>query len=129
MRHPRLTSCQKSSWLVLLMHRYLAECAEVGVGVGRKPTDFMSGRFVAYDSHKDDMNEAACFGQYIIQSMERKNSPCGMDSVGHVIPSLHKCRRSETIGRKKRWISSGFCSFRPGRILVHIRFDVRYLEN
>jgi hypothetical protein len=101
MRHAQLTSCQKSGWLVLLMCQYPAECAEVGVGVGHKPTDFMSGQFVAYDSHEDDTNEAACFGQYIIQSMERMNLPCGMDSVGHVIPSLHKRRRSETIGHKK----------------------------
>ena len=89
----------------------------------------MSGQFVAYDSHEDDTNEVACFGQYIIQSMERKNSPCGIDSVGHMIPSFHRRKRSETIGRKNRCISSGFCSFGPGRILVHMRFDVRYLED
>ncbi len=111
------------------MCQYPAECAEVGVGVGHKPTDFMSGRFVTYDSHEDNTNEVACFGQYIIHSMERMNSPCGMDSVGHVIPSFHKHKRSETIGHKKCCISLGFCSFGPGRILVHIRFDMQYLEN
>jgi len=89
----------------------------------------MSDRFVTYDSHEDDTNEVACFSQYIIHSMERMNSPCGMDSVGHVIPSFHKHKRLETIGHKKHCISSGFCSFGHGRILVHIRFDVRYLEN
>jgi hypothetical protein len=108
---------------------YLAKSAELGVGVGCEPTDFMSGRFVAYSSHEDDTNEAACFSQYIIHSVERTNSPCGMDSVGHMIPSFHRCKRSETIGHKKHWISLGFCSFGPGRILMHIRFDVQYLEN
>jgi hypothetical protein len=84
------------------MCRYPAESTEVGVGVGCKPTDFMGGWFVTYDSHEDDTNEAACFGQYIIQNVERRSSPCGMDSVGHVIPSFHKRRRSEIIGHKKR---------------------------
>jgi len=97
--------------------------------VGCKPTDFMSSQFVAYSGHKDNTNEMACFGQYIIHSVERMNSPYGMDSVGHVIPSFYRCKRLETIGCKKCWILLGFCSFRPGRILVHIRFDVWYLEN
>jgi hypothetical protein len=101
MRHAQLTSCPKSGWLVLLMHQYPAECAEVGVGVGCKPTDFMSGRFVAYDSYEDDTNEAACFGQYIIHSMERRNLPCSIDSVRHMMPSFHKHRRLETIGHRK----------------------------
>jgi hypothetical protein len=57
------------------------------------------------------------------------DSPPGLNSVGTVIPSFHRCKRSETMGRKNRWISSGFCSFGPGRMLVHIRFDVRYLEH
>jgi len=61
----------------------------------------MGGWFVAYDGHKDDTNEAACFSQYIIHSMERRSSPCGMDSVRHVIPSFHKYRRLEIIGCKK----------------------------
>jgi hypothetical protein len=89
----------------------------------------MSGQFVAYSCHEDDTYEAAFFDQYIIYRTIRMGAPCGMDSVGHVIPSFHKRKRSETIGCKKRCISSGFCSFGPGRILVHIRFDVRYLEN
>ena len=129
MRYAWLTSCLKSDWFVLFTCWYPAECAEVGVGVGCKPTDFMSGRFVAYNSHEDDMNEVACFGQYIIHSMERRNSSCGMDSVGHVMLSFYKCRSSETIGHRKCWISSGFCSFGPGRMLVHMRFDIWYLEN
>ena len=54
--------------------------------------------------------------------------PCGLDSVRTVIPSFHRRKRSDTIGRKNLWISSGFCSFGPGRMLVHIRFDVRYLK-
>ncbi len=58
-----------------------------------------------------------------------KDIPLGLDSVGTIIPSFHRHNRSEMIGRKYNWISSGFCSLGPGRILVHMRFDVRYLEN
>jgi hypothetical protein len=58
-----------------------------------------------------------------------KHVPSGLDSVGTTIPSFHMRNRSEIIGRKYHWISSGDCSLGPGRILVHMRFDVRYLEN
>ena len=124
-----LTSCPKSGWFVFFMCCYLAKSAELGMRVGCKTTDFMGSWFVTYNSHKDDTNEAACFSQYIIHNVERRSSPYSMDSVGHMMPSFHKCRRSEIIGHKKCWISSGFCSFRPGRMLVHMRFDMWYLEN
>ena len=85
--------------------------------------------FVTYGSHEDDTNELAWFIQYIIYSVVRWSSPCGIDSMGHMIPSFHRCKRSEMIGHKNRCISSGFCSFGPGRILVHMRFNVWYLED
>ncbi len=37
----------------------------------------------------------------IIYSKIRRGLPCGMDSMGHVILSFHKRKRSETIGCKK----------------------------
>jgi len=58
-----------------------------------------------------------------------KYVPSFLDSVGITIPSLHNCKRSEMIGWRNCWISSRFCSLGPGRILIHKRFDVRYLEN
>jgi hypothetical protein len=61
----------------------------------------MSSQFVAYGGHEDDMNKVACFSQYMIHSVEWTNSPCGMDSVGHVMPCFHKRNRSEMIGHKK----------------------------
>lgn len=61
--------------------------------------------------------------------MAVKDIPFGMDSVGTTIPSFHRRNRSEIIGRKYHWISSEDCSLGPGRMLVHMRFDVRYLEN
>ena len=61
----------------------------------------MSGQFVAYGGHENDMNKAAFFDQYIIYSKIRRGLPCGMDSMGHVILSFHKRKRSETIGCKK----------------------------
>jgi hypothetical protein len=70
------------------MYCYLAKSAELGVGVGHKTTNFMGSWFVIYNSHEDDPNEVAYFGQYIIHNMERRSSPCGMDSIGHVIPSV-----------------------------------------
>lgn len=56
-------------------------------------------------------------------------SPSGLDSVGTLMPSFHRRRRLDMIGHKNYWILSGFCSFGPGRILVHMRFDVQYLDN
>jgi hypothetical protein len=55
-------------------------------------------------------------------------APWGQDSVGILTPNFHRCSKSEIIGHKNRWIWSGFCSLGPGRILVHIRFEVRYLS-
>ena len=55
--------------------------------------------------------------------------PFGHEGVGTLMPSCHKCNRSDIIGLRKHWISSGLCSFRLGRMLVSMRFDVWYLWN
>ena len=61
--------------------------------------------------------------------MANNHVPSGWDSVGTVILSFHNRSKSDTIGCKNYWISSGPCSFGPGRMLVHNKFDVQYLEN
>ena len=57
------------------------------------------------------------------------NLPSSLNSVGTMIPSFHRCNRSDIIGHKYPWILLGDCTLELERILMHIKFDIQYLKN
>lgn len=62
-----------------------------------------------------------------LEGWTRGTKPWGQEGVGTFIQCFQSWRKSDTIGRKKCWIWSGFCSFGLGRMLVSNRLDVQYL--
>ena len=125
------TSVLKSRWLPFVMSRDPTEGAEIGVRVRSKPAHFMCSGFITHHSNEDNPHESSCPCpcQHVLYRIVMYTSPSGLDSVGMLIPSFQRRSKSDMIGRKNRWTSSGFCSFGPGRMLVHMRFEVRYLHD
>ena len=120
----RPTIFHEHSWLVIVGSCDPQHSTKIGMWMRTKSTKFVHSRLITNYRDKNNMDQATYRFHWKTNRSVWNVVPSGQDLVRTLIPFFQSWSKSEMMDRRKHCIWSGFCSLKPGRILVRRRLQI-----